>query len=433
VRRIAVYTVLLCALLPATAEAALVEIVQKEDSRSVSSAVHFTAAPGERNTVSFPGGGGQLIRDTGAPLEAGRGCIAVDEHTVRCDQPTNTGVAAGRFELGDADDASETPSFAAFVYGGPGDDSLRGPRLDGGPGEDLLTGTDEEDFLSGSAGNDVILGGPDEDEVSGGPGADVLDGGEGQDRLLYVDTKQPLVVDLHDPGPDGVEGELDSTSGFEHLTGGTGRDVLRGTDGANHIEGSEDDTRNGDVIDGRGGDDTLTGTEGDDRILGGSGEDRIWGVLGADRVSGGAGDDVLDLVLDGRPPPRRISCGSGRDVAWLAGPRDVIGSDCEDVVVEFHGLVALPGGGSSILFRYTRDFQRRRAPIRCGLIELGPNGRYGRLPFTAPPRGTAYLRVQLTPAGRRADRRGARISLRFTAFPDCRGPAGARGGYVIRR
>jgi hypothetical protein len=107
------------------------------------------------------------------------------------------------------------------------------------------------------------------------------------------------------------------------------------------------------------------------------------------------------------------------------------------VTVAFHNLVALPRrGGGSILFRFQRDRGADPEEIRCGLIELGPGGSFGRLLFTAPRRGTRYMRVPLTPRGARADRPGARIPLRFTAYLACPGGEddfNGTGAYTLRR
>jgi Ca2+-binding RTX toxin-like protein len=244
-------------------------------------------------------------------------------------------------------------------------------------------------------------------------------------------------VDLLDPGPDGATGEGDAVSGFENLTGGSESDVLRGTDGPNRIEGGGVSNPNGDVIDGAGGDDELTGTKAVDRISGGAGDDELDGVRGPDRLSGGPGDDDIDLFHQERATRDRVSCGTGSDRAWEPDRLDAIGSDCETVTVAFHSLVAMPRrAGGSIVFRFRRDNSADPNAIRCGLIELGPGGSLGRLRFTAPRRGTKYVRVPLTARGRRSDRPGARIALRFTAYLTCPGAeddTNGTGAYTLRR
>ena len=74
---------------------------------------------------------------------------------------------------------------------------------------------------------------------------------------------------------------------------------------------------------GRGDDDCLIGGSGKDRLLGGLGYDRLTGGTGADTLVGGsgvnrydagAGNDVVK-ARNGRA--ELVSCGSGRDRAWV--------------------------------------------------------------------------------------------------------------------
>jgi hypothetical protein len=429
--------------LPAAAHAAGAEVERTEypgvrgSGASVVNTIHYRAAPGERNAVTLPPGEGVLIHDDGASITPGRGCEAVDDRTVRCRTDRDATSSVVRLELGDERDRFSDVSYGVVVDGGAGDDELTGHGLHGGDGDDVLAGSDGVDGLHGDAGADTLTAGAGDDTLSGGTGPDSLSAGDGTDLLTYEGRPERLVVDLHDPGPDGAAGEGDSLRGFENLTGGAASDVLRGTNGPNRIDGGSVSTPNGDVIDGRGGDDELTGTKAADRIGGGGGADRIWGVRGPDSVSGGSGDDLVDLSNQGRATADRVSCGTGADTAWQPDRIDAIGYDCETVTVAFHSLVALPpGGDGSILFRFRRDSTADPEEIRCGLIELGPGGAFGRLRFTAPRRGTKYLRVPLTARGRRADRPGLRVALRFTAFLTCPGgedDANGTGAYTLRR
>ena len=101
------------------------------------------------------------------------------------------------------------------------DDPCGGPRVrvDYGPGDDWIVGTDESEEIHAGAGNDTVygLGGSDlvyggpgndsivggdcaddlrgngqDDALSGGPGADVLDGGMGDD--ICSDDEWPDIV-----------------------------------------------------------------------------------------------------------------------------------------------------------------------------------------------------------------------------------------------
>ncbi len=77
----------------------------------------------------------------------------------------------------------------AIVLGGPGDtwvfaSSFTGPLvLDGGAGDDLLTGGPKADLLLGRGGSDSLEGGDGNDVLKGSGGNDALHGGDGNDRL----------------------------------------------------------------------------------------------------------------------------------------------------------------------------------------------------------------------------------------------------------
>jgi len=82
--------------------------------------------------------------------------------------------------------ATTTPQIAshsaldmpAFMDGGGGDD-----RLTGGQGDDTLVGGDNDDDLDGGVGNDILLGGAGDDKLNGGDGLDIVIGGDGADDL----------------------------------------------------------------------------------------------------------------------------------------------------------------------------------------------------------------------------------------------------------
>lgn len=59
-----------------------------------------------------------------------------------------------------------------ILHGGPGND-----RLEGGSGNDILTGDAGNDQLLGGAGLDMLIGGAGNDHLVGGPGDDILIGG----------------------------------------------------------------------------------------------------------------------------------------------------------------------------------------------------------------------------------------------------------------
>jgi serralysin len=75
------------------------------------------------------------------------------------------------------------------LFAGAGNDSIftfgtSAIAVDGGAGNDSITGSVFGDTLSGNLGNDVIFGGPGNDIIGGGSGSDRICGGEGADILF---------------------------------------------------------------------------------------------------------------------------------------------------------------------------------------------------------------------------------------------------------
>ena len=85
-------------------------------------------------------------------------------------------------------------TFVVVVNGGDGNDSLAvlaknseivTAALNGGSGDDVLTGSDTGDSLEGGDGNDRLVGAKGGDAMSGGPGNDTLvwNNGDGSDSI----------------------------------------------------------------------------------------------------------------------------------------------------------------------------------------------------------------------------------------------------------
>ncbi|MCC5664996.1 hypothetical protein LC653_13975 [Nostoc sp. CHAB 5784] len=129
-----------------------------------------------------------------------------------------------------------------------------------------MNGGDGNDNLSGTLGNDTLNGGSGDDLVSGSLGDDLLNGDSGDDNL---------------PG----------SLGNDTLNGGLGNDNLTGSEGDDFVFGDA-------------GNDTLDGGQGSDVIFGGDGNDSLTGSLSgspdapegffADVLVGGAGSDTLN-------------------------------------------------------------------------------------------------------------------------------------------
>jgi Ca2+-binding RTX toxin-like protein len=80
---------------------------------------------------------------------------------------------------------------ADHLNGGSGNDRITGRAgndvLNGGPGDDTIAGDAGNDVIDGGPGDDVLLGGAGNDTITGGPGADVIAGGAGNDVIYALD------------------------------------------------------------------------------------------------------------------------------------------------------------------------------------------------------------------------------------------------------
>jgi RTX calcium-binding nonapeptide repeat (4 copies) len=134
----------------------------------------------------------------------------------------------------------------------------------GTKGNDVLTGTNKNDFLFGFDGDDDITAAQGNDVAFGGRGNDVIKGGDGNDALFGGRDNDQIFGD----------------KGNDTLHGGRGNDRLDGGDGNDKLFGDE-------------GNDGLAGGAGKDELHGGPGRDFIVGGAGNDDLFGGAEDDTF--------------------------------------------------------------------------------------------------------------------------------------------
>lgn len=279
------------------------------------------------------------------PAAQAAGCAEGPEwdDTIVCPRPSRivVNLLAGDDSLSTYE-ATDLPFTVPFeADGGPGNDTLDGASgndtLSGGDGNDALTGRDGDDSLYGQAGDDVLNGdfsedGPGGDDLlDGGAGNDEFEqyvgfgypaplkgddtyiGGAGYDRFSYFHRSVAVRVTLDGKANDGMAGESDNVGAdIEEVGGGSGDDLIVGTNRADELWGSDGD----DTVRGNGGNDTLWGNEGDDLIEGGAGNDKIDGGCMTDRLIGGPGQD--EIYSDGtcsssglRSPLDRIEANDG--------------------------------------------------------------------------------------------------------------------------
>jgi Ca2+-binding RTX toxin-like protein len=128
--------------------------------------------------------------------------------------------------LGGDDRIAAAPGldFPVWIEGGGGNDSLTGgiakDTLSGGAGHDTLDGQAGSDHLTGDNGNDVLRGGDGDDYLRGDAGNDQLDGGAGRDKLLGGGNDDSLFAD------DGQRDSLDGGAGVD-ASDGDGLDSVR--------------------------------------------------------------------------------------------------------------------------------------------------------------------------------------------------------------
>ncbi len=178
------------------------------------------------------------------------------------------------------------PTERAPIQGGVGNDNLTGTA-----GNDRLEGLQGNDTLAAGAGSDTLEGGLGDDLLNGGAGGDVLDGGAGVDTASFVGASSAVTANLATGL--GTQGDAngDSYVGIENLVGSGFSDRLTGDGGANRLEGAAGN----DTIVGGGGNDTILGGAGRDSLTGGTGADRfVWNALSESTAA--ATDRVVDFA-----------------------------------------------------------------------------------------------------------------------------------------
>jgi Ca2+-binding RTX toxin-like protein len=169
------------------------------------------------------------------------------------------------------------------VVGGDYNDTLAGSftggdTLDGGAGDDQVSGRDGDDLILGGAGHNYLRGDDGQDTLQGGADFDDINGNKGDDSI------------------DGGSG------GADWLVGGQGNDVIT----AHHLGNILYGNLGSDTLNGGDGNELIRGGQADDVLFGGAGNDWMSGDRGSDTLTGGTGADTfhasagagLDIVTD---------------------------------------------------------------------------------------------------------------------------------------
>lgn len=134
-----------------------------------------------------------------------------------------------------ADTITSASGVDNVFLGGGGDDivTVSGDSnvIKGGDGNDTLTGLTNSYFggtIQGGDGDDIITGGKGKDELSGDAGSDTISGGGGDDRI-YLNNTSKQDLDVVDGGAGADTISLGGTAlGHGRISGGDGKDQMMG-------------------------------------------------------------------------------------------------------------------------------------------------------------------------------------------------------------
>jgi len=155
-------------------------------------------------------------------------------------------------------------------------------NVNGGWGDDSLTGDAGINILDGGVGDDVVIGGAGDDSLAGGLGNDMLDGGAGVDTVDIGGAtagEADYNIDLNV----GQDQYGNTYSNIENVTTGSGDDNPFGNVAGNQLQGND-------------GDDTIDGAAGNDFHNSGNGDDVFLANAGSNSYFGGNAVDTLQIA-----------------------------------------------------------------------------------------------------------------------------------------
>ena len=296
----------------------------------IASAAVTSTVSGTELTVASDAGDAIAIAASGANVTvnganvAGANPATLTRITVNADAGANTislvGVTKAAFP-------ALTAAGAVTLNGGGGNDEITGSEypdvMNGGDGNDRLIGDNNDagtdDVANGENGDDTMVWNPgDGDDVNeGGPGNDTVEvnGGGNEDFTVKPSaTAGRVAFDRTGPTPPGPFNLDIGTSEKLDFNGRAGNDTLL-ADGGLAALGFALDLSGGD------GDDTLTGDDGVDLIAGDAGNDTITlddnPVGTRETALGGDGDDAM--IWNGGDDDDRNDGGAGNDTVTVNG------------------------------------------------------------------------------------------------------------------
>src|SRR5258706_9495053 len=261
------------------------------------------------------------------------------------------------------DDAGDSPFAlsdvtAIHVQAGAGDDHV---QLDPEVMGSLIEGEGGADTLIGGDGDDTLRGGDGQDVMDGKGGADLIDGGNDFDTADYRFRSEDLNISLDDAPNDGANGGAEGDnvrSNVERVVGGSGNDLIVGSDADNSISaGAGDDTVLGGL-----GDDSIDRDNGDDWLIGGQGTDRITGGARRELMGRRSGAGTFVGAPDG--VSGTVEGGTGIDTAQS------IDADL-DVVNDVENTPTPPGAGEITVLRGLNELTDGQSVVDFGTVARG--------------------------------------------------------------
>lgn len=297
-----------------------------------------------------PATGALFLRDGGADYEARQSSaktnvfsisvIATDGAGNRTSQQVQLTVT------NEVDEYKPTEGTSSYIRA----TSEGGDVIYGGPGDDLVIGTDKADDLTGGpfpTGDDYIKGLGGDDWLRGDPGDDILEGGAGNDRLM---GNEGIDVALFNSPIEKAKIERlgDFGTSYRVITENEGTDTLPFDDMEILRFSNAEVSLNDDVLSGG-----SHWTIGYQRLLKGTAKDDFFQLSGGGTiVLGGVGDDIVSLSGGGSATLRHI-----KENIWeltASGGQKYILSDVEFIESggqrrvldqEKRGYVTLSGDG----------------------------------------------------------------------------------------
>ncbi|WP_431854523.1 DUF4347 domain-containing protein [Azospirillum sp.] len=341
---------------PADADAAANSVAEGATAGTMVGITASAIDPNPGDTVTYT-----LLDDGGGrfAIDAATGVVTVaDGGAIDYESTISHNITV---QATDVDGLSSQQSFTIAVTnvaepqvwtGTEGNDSFTAPTadlwtLEGGDGNDTLTGNAAADTLAGGNGDDVLNGGAGDDIFLYGweDGADSVNGGAGTDTIKA--------------GWHWTQIKLKSVTAVEEITadGYSGVSIV-GNDAANTLNFSGVALTGIELIDGAGGNDTIVGSagadsilggDGNDSLVGGAGDDTLYGGTGTDALVGGAGNDTYIVDATGKTVTEALN--EGTDIVRTTLASYTLSNNVENLVYE--DIWDFAGTGNTLANRLT--------------------------------------------------------------------------------